>query len=201
MSSNAKTRFICRVVRLRNALASKTDLTTGHVAGCPDCQSYYRASEGIEHALRRNAALARSPAPDDLAAKIALAVRQSAPRPRQSRVATWSMLAGATAAVALSFFVARQSFPAHPSQARKQPNAELHPDDVAKLVANVDALRIRLLDSVEPAATKLAAKNPLTQELRSVRADTRSALSFIALNFLPADSARQLAPGVDSTHS
>jgi hypothetical protein len=69
------------------------------------------------------------------------------------------------------------------------------------LVNDVDALRSRLLASVEPTAKTLAEQNPLTQELDSVQADARSALGFLALNFLPSDSAQQFKAQVEPTRS
>jgi hypothetical protein len=72
---------------------------------------------------------------------------------------------------------------------------------MAGIVSDVEQLRIRFMNSVEPAATKLAAQNPLTQELNSVQADARSALGFLALNFLPSDSARSLGAGADPKRS
>lgn len=201
MSSTVKTRLLCRVVRIRIALSGSAGKTTGHAANCPDCQAYYRASDSLENALRQSSAQEKQAAADDLAAKIALAVRRSAPRPRRSRATILSTLAGATMIVALSFFVVRQNWSIQPIGPRNQPNADIRPADVADVMASVAALRIRFMDTVKPAATTLAAQNPLTQELHSVQADARSALGFIALNFLPADSARSLESRTDSTRS
>ena len=202
MSSTANIRFVCRVVRFQIALSGHAGKTSRHVAHCPDCQTYFQANDALMSALRRDASQETQSAPDDLAAKIARAVRQSAPRPqRSSYTAAWSTLAGAAAVIALSIIVVRQNSPIHPVSPKNQTTAEIHPADVAKLVANVDSLRIRLLDSVEPTAEKIATQNPLTQELNSVQADARSALSFLALNFLPADSAHQLKSGADTTRS
>jgi hypothetical protein len=195
MSSTGKTRFICRVVRFQIALSGDTSNPTGHAAKCPACQAYYRTSDAIVNALRRDTTPTRQPTPDHLASRIALAVRQSTPQSsRRSHAAAWTISVGATAVVALSFFIIRQITPGHSIGPKTPATAEIGPNDVADLVANVDQLRIRILDSVEPAATKLAAQNPLTQELSSMQADARSALGFLALNFLPTDSARQLDP-------
>jgi hypothetical protein len=72
---------------------------------------------------------------------------------------------------------------------------------MAGLVSDVDQLRIRFMDSVEPVTTKLAAQNPLAQELKSVQADARSALGFLALNFIPSDTVRSPGLRTDPTRS
>jgi len=201
MSSTAKTRFICRVVRLKLALVGEAAEPTGHVKNCPDCQAYFHTSVLLENTLRRTAPVEKQPTPDNLAATIIRAVHQSTPLPRRSHVPAWAALAGAAAVVTLSFFTANRSVSIRPAPSQNQPNPEIRPADIAKMVTSADQLRIRLLDSVEPAAEKLTTENPLTQELNSARADARSALGFIALNFLPADSARRMESGTDSTHS
>jgi len=202
MSSTGKIHFACRVARFKSAFSCNTGKTTGHTANCSDCQAYFRANDALVSALRRDATQKTQPAtPEDLAARIALAVRQSTPRQRRSRTAGWSTLAGATAVVAFSVFIVRQNLPTQPSNLNSQTVEELRPADVAKLVANVDSLRIRFLNSVEPAAAKIATQNPLTQELSSVQADARSALGFLALNFLPTDANRQIGPTADPTRS
>jgi hypothetical protein len=201
MSSTANPRFICRVVRLQIALSGDTKKTTGHAANCPDCLAYFRTNDALVTDLHRDAAQERQFPPDDLAARIALAVRQSTPRQRRSHTAVWRTLAGVTAVVALSVFLVRQNLPIQPTATKTQVATEIHPADVAALVANVDSLRIRFLDSVEPTAAKLATQNPLTQELNSVQADARSALGFLALNFIPTSSTRQPGPDRDPTRS
>ena len=202
MSSTAKIRFVCRVVRLKIALTSDAGKTTGHVANCPACQAYFHADDALVKALRSDRVRTSQPAPDDLATKITRAVRQSAAKPRRShRFAMLTAYAGAVAVMTVTFLVVRQNFPIQPTMTKNPAGSEIRPADVADLVANVDKLRVRLLNSVEPTATKLSRQNPLTQELHSVQADARSALGFLALNFLPSDSARQLEPGLDPTRS
>lgn len=203
MSSHGKTRLICRVVRLRDAM---TDCrASDHVAHCPDCQAYYGAADHLISQLRQTAPNQLQPAPNDLAQRIAHAVRQNAPQPkhRRSLALSWATLAGgAVAILALSVFVVRLNSAKSTTQSANlnQPTAlVISPADITELVSNVDSLRSRLVASVEPAAEILADKNPLTQELNFVQADARSALGFIALNFLPADTARQLKSRIAPT--
>ena len=201
-NSTGKTRFTCRVVRLKTALAGRASNATGHVANCPECQAYFRTDEILVTSLRRATAQETQRPSADLAAKIALAVRQSAPAPRRShRPVALSLFAGATAALAMAFFVVRENLPIRPTAPKNQGTSEISSSDVAGLVSDVDRLRIRFMNSVEPAATKLAAQNPLTQELKSVQADARSALGFLALNFIPAETNRQIGPTADPTRS
>jgi hypothetical protein len=201
MSSTAHTRFICRVVRFKTALSGDAAQTSGHAANCPDCQAYFRADDVLVNALRRDTFRETQPSSEGLASRIALSVRQYTPRPRKSYAAVWTSLAGATAVVALSFFIVRQNSPQRLGSSENLAATDIRPADVANLVANVDSLRIRLLDSVEPTAEKIATQNPLTQELNSVQADARSALGFLAMNFLPSDSARSVEFRVDPTRS
>jgi hypothetical protein len=201
-NSTGKTRFICRVVRFQTALSNHASKTTGHAANCPECQAYFRINETLVTSLRRATVQVTQRPSDDLAAKIALAVRQSAPGPRRSRrPVALSLFAGATAALAMAFFVVRENLPIRPTAPKNQAATEISSSEMAGLVSDVDQLRIRFMNSVEPAATKLAAQNPLTQELKSVQADARSALGFLALNFIPSDTIRSSGLESDPTRS
>jgi len=200
MNSTGKLRFTCRVVRLRDAMTGSR--ASGHIEHCAECQTYFRASDTLIGQLQRSAFHATQPIPDELAQRISRAVRQAAPKPRHRSSALWlTSFAGAAAAVALTLFIVRQN-PAHPTVGQnQQPTATLRAADVTALVTNVDSLRTRLLTSVGPSAEQLATDNPLTRELNSVQADARSALSFIALNFLPSDSAAKIRSEFEPTRS
>ena len=101
----------------------------------------------------------------------------------------------------MAFFVVRENMSLRPTAPKSQAATDISSSDVAVIVSDVDQLRIRFMNSVEPTATKLAAQNPLTQELKFVQADARSALGFLALNFFPSDSARSHNAEVDTTRS
>jgi hypothetical protein len=62
--------------------------------------------------------------------------------------------------------------------------------EAAVIVDAVETFSNRLVDSVIPSAGKLVAQNPLQEEIGSVYSDMRSALDFLALNFLPASTTR-----------
>jgi hypothetical protein len=189
MSFPGNTRFICRVVRFQIALSSEAGKTTGHTAHCPDCQTYYRASDALVNALRRDVTREINATPEDLALRITRAVRQSTPQSRRSRLPiAMSAFVGAAAVVALSFFIIRQNPAAQINSPKPANVTSTEQIDVGKLVDEADSLRIRFMNSVEPSAQKFATQNPLSQELNSVQADARSALGFLALNFLPTDT-------------
>ncbi len=200
MNSTGKIGFTCRVVRLRDAVTGSR--ASNHLAHCAECQTYFRTSDSLISQLQRSALHAAQPTPDELARRITHAVRQAAPQPRRRSSALWlTSFAGVAAAVVLTFFIVRQN-PARPSVGQNhQPTATLRTADVTALVTNVDSLRTRLLTSVGPSAEQLATDNPLTRELSSVQADARSALNFLALNFLPTDSAEKIRSEVEPTHS
>jgi hypothetical protein len=202
MSTHGKTRLACRLVRLRDAMTGSR--SAGHVAHCADCQTYFNTDKLLVGQLRASAPSHSQPVPDELAERIARAVRQSAPAraPRRSRAfETFAALAGAAAAFAFAFHLVRQNV-VKPSDGQTTEIVDTtKPADVTAFVAGVDSLRARLLDSVEPAAETLAEQNPLTREIAFVQADARTALGFLARNFLPSDSARLLENRIDPAGS
>ena len=201
MSTHGKIRFSCRLVRLRDAMTGSR--SASHVAHCADCQAYYRSADSIVDQLRATAPRQTQAVPDELATRIARAVRQSTPAPRhRSHVPdAFAALAGAAAVLAFAVYLVRQNPKTTPTGQKTEIVATARTSDVSMLAAGVDSLRARLLDSVEPAAETLATQNPLSQEIASVQADARTALDFLVLNFLPAESARQLESHIDSTRS
>jgi hypothetical protein len=201
MSTHGKTRLSCRLVRLRDAMTGSRP--AGHVAHCADCQAYYRNADSFSEQLRATAPRSPQPVSDELATRIARAVRQSAPAaraPRRTRVLeTFAALGTAAAIFAFGIHLVRQN--SAPQQSTKDQTIVMNASDLNALVAGVDSLRTRLLDSVEPAAEALTSQNPLNQEIASVQADARSALGFLALNFLPSASAQQIESRIDPTRS
>lgn len=59
-------------------------------------------------------------------------------------------------------------------------------DDAAMILSTVESLSSELVGTVIPSAGELVVQNPLQEEIGSVYSDMRSALDFLALNFLPA---------------
>ncbi|MFT3784480.1 MAG: hypothetical protein QM790_20910 [Nibricoccus sp.] len=203
MSTHGKTRFVCRIVRLRDAMSGPS-AAAAHVAHCADCQAYFAASHALVNRLKATAPARLQAVPDDLARRIALAVREATPQPKSRRRHSYNMwlaTAGALAVFAFAFHLVRQPG-IQPTTNRVEPRAtDLAQLNLGQLVAGVDSLRTRLVETVEPSAERLASNNPLTQELASVKADAQSALSFLALNFLPAEAANRQSARTDPSQT
>ncbi len=123
-------------------------------------------------------------------------MRESAaePAPREDSRSPWirGLALTSVAAVAALVFT-RTSW-----LDRGQDANHLAREDAALLVDAVESFSHRLTDSVIPSAGQLVKTNPLQDELGSVYADMRSAIDFLALNFLPS-STRTAAIDVPST--
>lgn len=191
MNTHGKTRLICHLSRLRAALTGTR--SSSHLSHCPDCQARLTTHTLIEHQLRTTAPRPAPTAPDDLAFRITQAVRQAEPkRPARHdrRLETFALLAGAAATIVLCLHLVRQQ--AAPRRDVRTPNVATSTADLGALVAGVDSLRTQLFATVAPTTRILTTEDPLSQEIASVQADARTALGFLALNFLPSESAVEL---------
>ena len=189
----ARPRLICRVARQWHALFPLHRL--GHLSSCPGCQSHLKAERSLELSLRQNAFDSREEvgATDGLERDILRAIRAAGPASSQTRpkpaYRAWTMGGlGAIAAIVVLM-----------AGLRREPVAERHgvavapvapalaaaTPEVVAIIETVDALSENFVDSVLPKAGGLVAKNPLQKEFTSVYSDMRSALDFLALNFLP----------------
>jgi hypothetical protein len=187
-----KTRLACHLVRTWSAL--KDAPPAAHLATCADCRTHFAATATLETALRSRVP-ARSAAPANLESNILRAVRaaEAAPAPAasRSRRSPWPAigLAGATAAAAAFAFLKlpQKAEPelAPESSAVVAANAA----DATALLSSVGQFSERLADKVIPNAGAVIASNPLQDEFSAVYADARSALDFLALNFLPRTTA------------
>ena len=177
-------RFICRLARQWRAVAGEG--RSRHVESCPDCQEYFRALNELDHALRRDA-LPRiqevAAGSDNLERDILRAVRQSTP-PAVTERPGWRIawlgtgMAAAAAMVAAVTLITRET----------RTDLVMTRADADQIVGAVGSLSDRLVDSVIPSAGEMVAKNPMQQEIGSVYSDMRSALDFLAMNFLPKNS-------------
>ena len=190
----ATPRLACRIVRQWSAISGNTHLT--HATTCASCRHYFEAMHGLETELRRDADRAALPVSSrDFAQQIIRSVREAASEPAEKtrpvfgRMWTFGGIAatGALAAIWIS--------------ANLKPRLDEHAtanltmaDGTAVVVSAVQSLSSGLVDSVIPSAGELVAENPLQRELGSVYSDVRSALDFLALNFLPASSAPATVP-------
>jgi hypothetical protein len=188
--SSSQPRFRCQVVRAGRALFDHAG--DRHVASCPDCQAYERAAGGLEAELRRegNALRRLSPAPSaELSRRIQRAIREEgiAAESHLGRGGRAVWLAGsfaAAAALALAFYVQRPTSPGRSGAS----------EDAAAVVAVVEQLSVKLRDTVIPAGAEIVADNPLQRELDAVYSDARSAIDFLAMNFLPPVTTASAAP-------
>ncbi len=188
-------RFACRVVRLRSALSGPGGAVARHTAACAECRAYFSAAAALDARLRHGARAAITPAAAGTAGSAApragfesdllRAVRQAraeaavaAPSTRRQpwvRAGVWSAgVACATLAVAMMV-----------GNGAGRRNADTLAAESAVMAEVVRTASTRLVETVIPAAGTAAADNPLQQELGAVAADMRSALDFLAMNFLP----------------
>lgn len=191
-SQHKHPRFVCRFVRWWFALTEsgarsvEAAPVSGHRADCPDCRAHFRSQATIEAQLRRDAPTARPATPAGLELRIAEAVRHAhaaVPRARRrprSAVSHWAGgLGAATAAAILLVLLNRGSTPSTGS-------AKVDPAEITAVFNAVATLPNRLGSLLPPAPHDNAAPDPLDHELDNVKADARSALRFLAENFLPA---------------
>lgn len=175
-------RFTCRVVRLWSSIRGAAP--AAHCAACPECQAFFAAGDALENALRHAAPRAAATPMIGLDQRIARAVRESSPagervRPRRP-VAAWAGIGvGAAAALAVALVLNR---PGSLATEEPLPSSRQLADVV---LGSVNDLSTRWETKVVPATQAVVAENPLQQELTSVVANGRNAVSFLATNFLP----------------
>ena len=109
------------------------------------------------------------------------AIDRSTPTTRPARSPLALILAGsAVAAVALIAVLVK--YPAYSGHNGMDTSPPAQVNDALVVAKSISTL---WQNSVVPSAQTLVADNPLQHELDSVYSDTRSALDFLALNFLP----------------
>lgn len=181
-SAPVRPRWWCRVVRGWSALFAKAP--SGHAARCAACQEFFAQSRALEQRLQRDARPRERTIPAGLEQRIIAAIPFARPVRREPPVRTsWFVLAGAgagaAAAVALAVLALRSPPGASAPIAR-------HETSGAPQVAVVAPETMQVWEA------SIAGKNPLQREINSVYSDARSALRFLALNFLPADAVPEL---------
>ena len=182
----SRPRFVCRVVRLWYSVFGPTaGGRSRHIETCADCRQYFHAGDELESALRRDAARFAPVPPEGLERRIMQTVERSTRTARPARSPLALILAGSVvAAVALIAFFGR--YPAFPRQGGSTTNQTVQMNDALVVAKSISTL---WQNSVVPSAQTLVVDNPLQHELDSVYSDTRSALNFLALNFLPTTQA------------
>lgn len=181
-------RFVCQVARQWHAL---TDRELRHVAGCVDCQAFFRASHALETELRRQTAADLPAISPMLERRILQAVRMAADDAASGREVSRSReprrwWPGAIAGSALVAALLLMAWPGGIGlRSDNRTNGSMPRDDAAVVMTAVQTLSTQLVENVLPATGELVANNPLQQEADSVYSDARSALGFLAMNFLP----------------
>jgi hypothetical protein len=157
-----------------------------HIAACEDCRSHFEAVDEFENELRGSASRHSPVVPECLERRINHAVSDAlrGPRPRTawSSFAPWgiAVLSGAAAIALVAVFVSQSPGPAPSSPTFGSsplvvaPNPEGNPP----VTAGTDT-------SIISTITEQLIEQPYDREIEAVKADTRSALRFLALNFLP----------------
>ena len=193
-----RSRPVCSLVRRWEAGfgpgTGEGRLAARHLAACAECREFFAEDPGFEQMLRRDATRLRElPADSGLERRILRAVREADPAAargfHQEISPVWrrALLTSAGLAAALAFVFWPRSLenrPDAPALAVKEATAA--PEVVAPRVAAAaesrdwwQALKARKPDLA------WAEKNPLEQEIDSVRTDARAVVGFLALNFLP----------------
>ena len=184
----ARSRLVCRVVRQWAALSDARH--SRHVTACADCREYFAAIQNLETGLRDHAALISTrPSADDFAQQIVHAVRAEVSQRQPVASASHRRVRGfsALAAAAGVAFVLTLSFRTPPAGHTVTPPST--GEEAQVIVSAVQSLSRGLVETVIPSAGELVATNPLQEELSLVYSDVRSALDFVALNFLPSSTA------------
>jgi len=150
----------------------------------------------LESRLRADARAARVAPPDGLEQRIRAAVwreidagRQAPPREvrrRSFRLFTPALAGLLTSACAIALVMLWHD---------RTREAAHQQADIRYLVSAVETLPARLASAELPAEKVLVVSAPLAREIASVRADARSALDFLAANFLPSQMLAQVDAG------
>jgi hypothetical protein len=179
----------CRAVRGWTALsggggAPQTGrIGSGHLEHCAECRAFFAAGDELDRALTREASLSREPLPFGFEHRVMQAIRQ-AERPSRRAVSPRAIasFAAAAASLALAIFV----LPKHEATTNVvQPSGA---SGTVAMAAAGDSLVSRVWDSLDPKASELIEENSLQTEVDSVASDARSAVNFLAMNFLPSAS-------------
>jgi hypothetical protein len=194
----ASSRWVCRIIRHWSAISGGEN--SRHLSSCAACREFFATSATLDNALRRDArraADAVSSTSEGFEREILRAVRNSTRVQTRTRWLAWGGnwamggLATVAAVVVAALVFERQTISA--GRANPESLTTTSTAEAAVIVQAVESLSNRLVDSVIPSAGELVARNPLQQELGSVYSDMRSALDFLALNFLPTAAAPSAA--------
>lgn len=197
MNSHAfsRTRLTCRLVRIWSSSDAPTSgWGARHVAGCPDCQNYFAAAGELDLQLMQQARRATPAMPAGLEQRLFAAIEPTLAHRRSRPVRPRGLVFAASGAVAVAAMVLgvwqlRGPQPVGDTEVvQQQGNGAEAVEPDARALAIFSRLPDNLWSAVGPRAETLTEDNPLQRELAAMQADTRSALRFLAKNFLPTES-------------
>ncbi len=183
-------RFTCRVVRQWVSVIGNpaTADRNSHVAQCADCQAFFAAGDELEMMLRRDASAQRVVPAASLEDQIIHAVRRSN-RPARRSYTPLLSFAGVAAAVAFAFIAMRPTTTGPRAVAANPTN----PIDAGTEVGADAEQFSALISDMQPKAVEFLRQDPLQDEVDAVVANARTAVGFLAKNFLPANAQPALA--------
>lgn len=156
--------------------------------------------ESLEARLRSDARAMRATPPEGMEQRISAAVwrereaGQLIPMPTARR-RTFRLLPPALAGLVTSACAVALVVTWH-----IRTEAQRTREDISFLVETVQALPARIASTDLPVTGTINVAAPLTREIESVRADARSALDFLAANFLPSSLVDAASvPAADTT--
>ena len=175
-------RLFCRIVRQWRSVVAGGG--TRHLDSCADCRAYFESAGVLDAALRRDAGAwaQTAPAPSvGFERRVLGAVMQSTAPATAARSRVWRGAWAATGALAAIAALVVFRPASGPTRETSEVNA-------AMLTGAVQAVSRGLVETVIPSTGALVADNPMQREFEAIYADARSALGFLALNFLPAST-------------
>ncbi|PTX91015.1 hypothetical protein DB354_20450 [Opitutus sp. ER46] len=164
-----------------------------HIEHCAACQAHFARADAFTAALRRDASAHLADVPAGLDTRIMQAVTTSAvPAPARRKVRHLpGLLAGAAAGfVAVIAFIQTVDRPGpmdHEFTAMSPGGGAA----TAGTGSASGALNLESLTELAGPVKSALATDPLQTEVQSVYADARKAVHFLALNFLPSETASQ----------
>ncbi len=176
--------FTCQVIRFWSCVRHHDAPPTRHLEHCKDCRRFFVSREQFQLDLRNDARRTAAP-PSGIEDRILQALDHSerpvVRQPRRSAVtaslAVCVVLLGLTTLWQLSLL---------PSPGNSTSTGEDYAVEVAALVAAVRAMPSDLRRTLEAPTAQLVQDNSLGREVQNVYSDAKSALDFLAANFLPA---------------
>ncbi len=178
----------CRAVRAWRSVSEAPDgrgFGAAHIAQCADCQRFYAAEASFERTLRQDAVRQFEQAPAGLEQSILRSVREArvvAPEPRRSS-RTLLFSGAAIAAAAVAAVAVLQTGPVVPD-AGSAPRTAMGTTTPAP---NAEPGNASLTELATPVKQAIA-DSSLQSEVDLVYADARTAVRFLAANFLPTGS-------------